>query len=70
MERIRFTITPLYNGWRVRDGLRDRDWFERLEEAVAAADTLAQARHALTGNATAVVVEQEGASPVLLQEHG
>ena len=47
MEQIRFTITPYYNGWRVDDGLRDRDWFGQLEDAVASADTLARTRHAL-----------------------
>ena len=70
MEQIRFTITPYYNGWRVDDGLRDRDWFGRLEEAVASADTLARMRHALTGAATVVVVEDGVSAPRVLSRHG
>ncbi len=70
MEQIRFTITPYYNGWRVDDGLRDRDWFGRLEDAVASADTLARTRHALTGAVTVVVVEDGVSAPRLLGRHG
>lgn len=70
MQRIRFTVTPNYNGWRVCDGFRDRDWFERLEDAVASADTLAQARYALTGTATAVVVEDGVTAPRWVRRHG
>ena len=70
MEHVRFTITPYYNGWRVDDGLRDRDWFGQLEDAVASADTLARTRHALTGVATVVVVEDGVGAPRLLSRHG
>lgn len=70
MQQARFTITPYYNGWRVDDGLRDRDWFECLEDAIASADTLAQARHALTGVATTVVVVDGVAEPQLMRRHG
>ena len=57
MDRMDFTIEPLYNGWQVRDGLRNRDWCARLEDAVAAADTLAHALHALTGARTGIVID-------------
>jgi hypothetical protein len=57
VERVKFTIAPLYNGWQVRDELRNRDWCVRLEDAVAAADTLAQALHALTGKPTRTVID-------------
>ncbi len=70
MQRILFTITPSYNGWRVRDELRSRDWFERLEDAVASANTLAQARYALTGTPTGVMVDDGKITPVLHRRHG
>lgn len=70
MDQIRFTITPYYNGWRVDDGLRDRDWFGRLEDAVASADTLARMRHALTGTVTVVVVQDGVSAPRVLSRHG
>ena len=57
MDRVRFTVAPLYNGWQVSDELRNRDWFVRREDAVKAADTLAQALHALTGKPTGIVVD-------------
>lgn len=70
MEHVIFNITPYYNGWRVDDGLRDRDWFGQLEDAVASADTLARTRHALTGVVTVVVVEDGTGAPRLLSRHG
>lgn len=70
MERVLFTISPLYNGWQVRDELRDRDWFEQLEDAVASADTLAQARHALTGNSTGVLVDVGDGDAIMRARHG
>lgn len=57
VDRVQFTIAPLYNGWQVRDELRNRDWCVRLEDAVTAADTLAQALHALTGKPTGIVID-------------
>ncbi len=57
MQRMQFTIAPLYNGWQVRDELRNRDWFVSLEEAVGAAKTLASALHALTGRPTEVLID-------------
>lgn len=70
MERILFTISPVYNGWQVRDELRNRDWFEQLEDAVASADTLAQARHALTGSSTGVLVDVGEGEAVMRARHG
>ncbi len=70
MERILFTISPVYNGWHVRDELRNRDWFEQLEDAVASADTLAQARHALTGSSTGVLVDVGDGDTVMRARHG
>lgn len=57
MDRVKFTIAPLYNGWQVCDELRNRDWCAQLEDAVIAADTLAQALHALTGRPTRIVID-------------
>ena len=70
MERILFTISPVYNGWQVRDELRSRDWFEQLEDAVASADTLAQARHVLTGKSTGVLVDVGDGDTVMRARHG
>jgi len=70
MERVLFTISPLYNGWQVRDELRDRDWFEKLEDAVASANTLAQARHAMTGNSTGVLVDVGDGDTIMRVRHG
>ena len=70
MERILFTISPVYNGWQVRDELRNRDWFEQLEDAVVSADILAQARHALTGNRTGVLVDVGEGDAVMRARHG
>ena len=39
------------------DPAPDAAWFEQLEDALASADTLAQARHALTGARTGVLVD-------------
>lgn len=68
MERILFTVSPVYNGWQVRDELRNRDWFEQLEDAVASADT--QARHALTGNGTGVLVDVGEGDAIMRARHG
>ena len=70
VDRVQFTIAPLYNGWQVRDELRNRDWFEQLEDAVASADTLAQARHALTGSSTGVLVDVGEGEAVMRARHG
>ncbi len=70
MERILFTISPAYNGWQVRDELRSRDWFEQLEDALASADTLAHARHALTGRRTGVLVDVGVGDAVMRIRHG
>ena len=70
MERILFTISPVYNGWQVRDELRSRDWFELLEDAVASANTLAQARHALTGSRTGVLIDVGAGDAVMRARHG
>ena len=71
MQRVQFTISPSYNGWQLRDELRNRDWFARRDDALQAADTMAGARHALTGIPTAVVIEDgTGKPPVLCVQHG
>ncbi|MEO6104016.1 MAG: hypothetical protein ABIP44_10310 [Pseudoxanthomonas sp.] len=70
MERILFTISPVYNGWQVRDELRNRDWFEQLEEAVASADALAEARYALTGHLTCVLVDVGEGDAIMRSRHG
>ncbi len=70
MERILFTISPAYNGWQVRDELRSRDWFEQLEDALVSADTLAHARHALTGRRTGVLVDVGVDDAVMRIRHG
>lgn len=70
MERILFIISPVYNGWQVRDELRNRDWFEQLEDAVASANTLAQARHALTGIGTGVLVDVGEGDTIMRARHG
>ena len=70
MQRVLFTITASYNGWQVRDELRNRDWFEQLEDAVASASTLAQARYQLTGNSTGVLVEVGQGDTVMRVRHG
>ena len=70
VERLLFTISPRYNGWQVRDELRDRDWFAELEPAVASASTLAQLRHALTGHCTGVLVQLGDDEAVLRVRHG
>ena len=70
MERILFTISPVYNGWQVRDELRSRDWFELLEDAVASANTLAQTRHALTGSRTGVLIDVGAGDAVMRARHG
>ncbi|MET1161283.1 MAG: hypothetical protein ABWY48_02000 [Pseudoxanthomonas sp.] len=70
MQRVLFTITPSYNGWQVRDELRNRDWFEQLEDAVDSADTLAHTRHVLTGHATGVLLEIGDGERILHTRHG
>jgi hypothetical protein len=70
MQRILFTITASYNGWRVRDELRNRDWFEQLQDAVACADTLAHTRYLLTGHSTGVLVEVGQGDTVMQTRHG
>ena len=70
VQRILFTISPVYNGWQVRDELRNRDWFEQLEDALASADTLAQARHALTGARTRLLVDVGEGDTVMRIRHG
>ena len=70
MERILFTLTPAYNGWQVRDELRNRDWFEHLEDALSSADALAQARYALTGRCTGVLVDVGEGDAVMRARHG
>jgi len=70
MQRILFTIGASYNGWQVRDELRNRDWFEQLEDAVASANTLAHTRHVLTGHATGVLVEIGQGDTVMRVRHG
>ena len=59
MDRMQSTIAPLYNGWQVRDELRNRNWCMRLEDAVTAADTLVQALHALTGKPIGIVIDDD-----------
>ena len=54
----------------MRDELRNRDWFEQLEDALASADTLAQARHALTGNSTGVLVDVGEGDAVMRIRYG
>lgn len=70
MQRILFTITPSYNGWQLRDELRNRDWFALRQDALVAADTMAYARHALTGIPTGVMLEDRSGGPVICVEHG
>lgn len=70
MDRVLFTISPRYNGWQVRDELRDRDWFTGLEAAVASASIPAQARHALTGQATGVLVQVGEGEGFVRVRHG
>ena len=70
MERLLFTISPAYNGWQVRDELRNRDWFALRQDAVVAADTLAYARHTLTGTPTGVLIDNRDGEPVLCAQHG
>ncbi|HEY5971835.1 MAG TPA: hypothetical protein VIT22_07650 [Pseudoxanthomonas sp.] len=70
MDRVLFTITPSYNGWQVRDELRNRDWFAVREDAVMSADTMAYARHALTGNPTGVLIDDEEGHRTLCAQHG
>ncbi len=70
MDRALFTVTPRYRGWRVRDELRDRDWFAQRHEAVIAADTLAYARYRLSGQPTGVVIDDWRGEPVLCAMHG
>ena len=70
MERLLFTISPRYNGWQVRDEVRNRDWFSALDEAVAAASSLAQVRYALTGCATGVLVQVGADETVMRVRHG
>lgn len=70
MDRVKFTVAPLYNGWQVRDELRNRDWCVRLEDAVIAADTLAQALHALTGTPTGIVIEDGSGLQTECRRHG
>ncbi len=71
MQRVQFTISPSYNGWQLRDELRNRDWFAQMDDALVAADTMAGARHALTGIPTAVVLEEGAGRPsVLYVVHG
>lgn len=70
MDRVKFTIAPLYNGWQVRDELRNRDWCAQLEDAVIAADTLAQALHALTGKPTGIVIDDGNGQQTECGLHG
>lgn len=70
MDRVQFTIAPLYNGWQVRDGLRNRDWFVVLDDAVASANTMALALHALTGRPTGVLIDNGNGQPRVCGEHG
>ena len=70
MQRVLFTITSSYNGWQVRDELRNRDWFEHLEDAVASANTLAQTRYVLTGHSTGVLVDVGQGDTVMRTRHG
>ena len=70
VDRVKFTVAPLYNGWQVRDELRNRDWCVRLEDAVTAADTLAQALHALTGTPTGIVIDDGNGQQTECGLHG
>ena len=71
MARVLFTVAPSYNGWQLRDEWRNRDWFAQRDDALIAADTMAGARHALTGIPTAVVMDEGvGKPPVLCATHG
>ena len=70
VERVNFTVGPLYNGWQVRDALRNRDWCAQLEDAVIAADTLAQALHALTGKPTGTVIDDGNGQQIQCGLHG
>lgn len=70
MDRVLFTITPRYNGWEVRDELRSRDWFSVRQEAVVSADTMACARHCLTGLPTGVLIDDADGNRVVCAQHG
>ena len=70
MQPILFTISPIYNGWQVHDELRCCDWYERLDDAVASAGNLAQLRHALTGQPTAVAVSTIDGEAAIRLRHG
>lgn len=70
MQRILFTISPSYNGWELRDELRNRDWFDQCQDALIAADKMACARHELTGVPTGVMLDDRTGEPMICATHG
>ena len=57
MDAEFFVIMPALSGWDVFHGMDGQGWFARWDDAVEAADVMAEARHEAAGVATAVVVE-------------
>lgn len=50
-------IMPALSGWDVYHGMDGQGWFTRWDDALEAADVMAETRHEIAGVATAVVVE-------------
>lgn len=57
MDAEFFVIMPALTGWDVYHGMDGQGWFARWDDALEAADVMAEARHESSGVPTAVVVE-------------
>ncbi|RYZ75058.1 MAG: hypothetical protein EOP91_00285 [Lysobacteraceae bacterium] len=55
-----FVIMPSLSGWELYHGMQGQGWFARWDDALEAADVMAEARHHLAGVATTVIVEMGG----------
>jgi hypothetical protein len=55
-----FVIMPSLSGWELYHGMQGQGWFARWDDALEAADVMAEARHQLAGVATTVIVEMGG----------
>jgi hypothetical protein len=52
-----FVIMPSLSGWDLYHGMEGCGWFARWDDALEAADVMAEARHEAAGVPTAVIVE-------------
>ena len=54
-----FVVMPSMAGWELYHGMEGQGWFARWDDALEAADVMAEARHEAAGVSTTVVVEMK-----------